>query len=292
MLVCKKDGDFMTIDKKVPLKVIEANQYVHSYLVESGEYQKSPHFRPENQKKVRDVLLDLQKQTSGCERMVDFGCGTGFIINLVSDLYNNVYGVDITEEMMERVDVSKGNIHLVKAQAEATPFEGDFFDFATAYSFMDHLFDYKVFLKEVYRVLKKGGVFYSDLNPNRDFIVNVSSINQDKIEKYSDVVQREVRGALNNGEYYETEFGLDAGQLENAEPVKTNDLGFCADEVIEAAKLIGFSKCKVEYQWYIDQGAMIHEQPKGHAEIIEQYLQSLQPLSSSMFKYLRFTFLK
>ena len=40
-------------------EAIKANIYVHAFLANSGEYNKSPHFRPENQEKVRNVLLRL-----------------------------------------------------------------------------------------------------------------------------------------------------------------------------------------------------------------------------------------
>lgn len=39
--------------------VIKANIQVHSKLVKKGEYQKSPHFLEENQKRVKSKLEDL-----------------------------------------------------------------------------------------------------------------------------------------------------------------------------------------------------------------------------------------
>ena len=33
-------------------QVLESNRYVHAFLVEKDEYNKSPHFRPENKHKV------------------------------------------------------------------------------------------------------------------------------------------------------------------------------------------------------------------------------------------------
>lgn len=273
-------------------EVIAANKYVHSFLVKSGEYQKSPHFKPENQRAVRSVIEKLHSNLACAENMIDFGCGTGFIINLASDLFKCVYGVDVTKEMMEKVDVSSGNITLFESQAESTPFDSEFFDFATAYSFMDHLLSYKVFLKEVYRVLKKGGIFYSDLNPNRSFLNAMSSLSQDDINNFNPVIQREIIGGLKNGDFYQAEYGLDSQKLAIAEPIKTQNLGFLADEVVQFAKALGFSKCTVEYQWFVDQGNVFHNHPEGDVDKIERYLQSLLPLTSSMYKYLRFVFVK
>ena len=70
--------------------VIRANVEVHSRMVEV--YAKEPHFRPENQAKVRGVLADLRTRAKG-GKLLDLGCGTGFIINLARDLFDEIHGV-------------------------------------------------------------------------------------------------------------------------------------------------------------------------------------------------------
>ncbi len=275
---------------------VKANIYVHSYLANSGEYNKSPHFMPENQNKVRGILqhLTAKMQLLPNAKVIDFGCGTGFIIQLVKDLFAEVHGVDITRDMMNQVDVSSGNIYLHESLAESTPFSDDMFDFATAYSFMDHLFNYKEFLNEAYRILKPDGIFYSDLNPNRDFILAIS-----KVEKMSNnrtiispIVAKEIQGALHNGEYYQQSFGINGSLLEKAEPIKSLDKGFDSQEVLNVAHKIGFTKATVEYEWFLGQAKVMHEQSREDSDIVEKYLNSTLPVSSHLFKYLRFVFVK
>lgn len=278
-------------EKNVTLK---ANIEVHASLANAGEYQKSPHFRPENIKKVRGLLASATNDVpvAAEAKAIDFGCGTGFIIDLIKDRFSEVHGVDITQDMMKFVDTSSGNITLHESVAENTPFENNVFDFATAYSFMDHLVDYKVFLEEVYRVLKPGGVFFSDLNPNRDFILAMESAENGAIPVGSALVEREIKGALHNGEYYKENFGLNPESLDNAEPIKSNDKGFQANEVFVEAKKIGFSKCVIEYEWYLGQGNIMHEESEAMADSINTYLNSVAPASSPLYKYLRFIFIK
>jgi ubiquinone/menaquinone biosynthesis C-methylase UbiE len=277
-------------------EAIKANIYVHSFLANAGEYNKSPHFRPENQEKVRGILLRLTENK--CERnntkAIDFGCGTGFMIHLMRDLFTEVHGIDITHDMLKQVDLSSGNVYLHESLAENTPFESGTFDFATAYSFMDHLFNYKDFLSEAYRVLKPGGIFYSDLNPNRDFIIAIDNVEKASKQQsnISPIVTREVQGALHNGAYYEQQFGMDGNLLEKAEPIKSLDKGFNYQEVISTAQEIGFTQCKVEYEWFLGQAKVMHEQSKEASEIVENYLISVLPVSSHLFKYLRFVFIK
>lgn len=280
------------IDEKMR-QVLESNKYVHAFLVQKDEYNKSPHFRPENKRKVRAIVERLSQNLHAHERMIDFGCGTGFMIALSHDLFSEVAGVDITQEMMAQVDLTPGNISLYESLAESTPFPDNHFDFATAYSFMDHLFDYKTFLQEAFRVLKPGGVFYTDLNPNRAFILSME--NAAKLAQqhsFSAQIQREIKGALHNGEYYEQQFGMDANKLEQAEPGKTLCKGFLASEVIQVAKEVGFSTCKVEFEWFVNQGEWVNQKPAGHSQIIEEYLLSMRPLSDHLYKYLRFVMTK
>lgn len=275
-------------------EVIDANIQVHSFLVRSGAYQESPHFRPENQAKVRAVVERLTDglRRSAPSKAIDFGCGTGFMIALMHDRFDEVHGIDITPEMMARVDLSPGHIRLHECRADATPFADGSFDFATAYSFMDHLADYRAFLREASRVLRDGGVFYSDLNPNRDFIQGIESAARRPLEALPPRVRREVGGALHNGAHYQQTYGLDAATLERAEPIKSLDKGFDADEVLAVARDVGFSQARVEYQWFLGEASVLHGESAAAAATVDGYLQTVLPVSGALYKYLRFVFVK
>ncbi|MDB4621724.1 class I SAM-dependent methyltransferase [Rubripirellula sp.] len=275
-------------------EALRANIEVHSKLANAGEYQKSPHFNSENIEKVRGLLQRVLRDAPPASeaKAIDFGCGTGFIINLIRERFSEVHGVDITQDMMKHVDLTSGNIVLHESPAENTPFENNTFDFATAYSFMDHLVDYQIFLKEAFRVLRPGGTFFSDLNPNREFIMAMDTAECSPIAVTSPLVLREIQGALHNGQYYAQHFNIDAKSLDTAEPIKSADRGFLAGEVYSVARDIGFRHCKVEYEWYLGQGKVMHEESKQKAIEIDNYLNSIAPASSPLFKYLRFVFVK
>lgn len=270
-------------------RTLEANRLVHSSLATSGEYNQSPHFRPENQKKVRGIIEDLVNSLDFEEsdkRALDFGCGTGFVIHLAHDLLAEIHGIDITVEMMEQVDKGLQNVHLHEGLAEATPFSSGYFHMAFAYSFMDHLADPESFLKEAFRVLKPGGVLYTDLNPNRAFIDAIAS--GEEARTASKHILKEIEGALRNGQLYERKYGIDPEVLEQAEPVKTIERGFDPDEVREAAIRIGFSRVEVEHHWFLGEGTIMQEGQQGETGVIENYLKSVLPISAPLFKYLRF----
>ena len=280
------------MNKKITYKeVISANIEVHNELVKKGEYQKSPHFFEENKKKVKTKLEKIISNLSSKDKMIDFGCGTGFIIQLIHQNFTEVHGVDISAEMMKHVDTSSGNVFLHESIAEKTTFDDSLFDFASCYSFMDHLLDYKPFLEEVFRVLKQGGIFYSGLNPNKDFILGMSKIEK-SITFGSSIIDNEIKKALHNSEYYKNNLGLSSNLLDKAEPIKSLEKGFNFNEVLEFAKTLGFSNTEVTFDWFLGQGEISKKKSLDDVEIIEEYLQSLLPFSSPCYKYLSFIFTK
>lgn len=278
---------------------IAANQAVHTALATSGEYDRSPHFRPENKAKVRQALMALVARLPATDRprLLDLGCGTGFIIDLAQDLVADVVGVDVTPAMMAQVKPYP-NVTLCRSQAECVPFDAQSFDMVSAYSFLDHLDDYRAVLREAFRVLKPGGVFYADLNPNKHFTDNLAGLNQtdakqSKADQSStdglpEVVAREVQSMLNNGEYYETQFGIDAATLDAAEPVKSGSGGFDADEVMQVAAKLGFRSYEYRYDWYLGQAVMLHQRDAGVAQTVDDYLRLALPATRALYKYVRF----
>ncbi|HYW52962.1 MAG TPA: class I SAM-dependent methyltransferase [Dongiaceae bacterium] len=265
--------------------VIRANIEVHTRM--ASTYQTNePHFRPENRAKVRAVLQSLARRTGG-GRLLDVGCGTGFVIDLARDLFERIDGVDVTPAMLERVDRSGGHVHLHEANAEALPFASATFDMASSYAFMHHVADHVAILREVRRVLKPGGLFYVDLEPNKLFWRAMVELEQ-RGEQYSDIVTREVQSVLHTDDAVEDEFGISAQTFRDAEPIKSVLGGFDPDEFAADARSVGFSAVEVTPEWYLGQGAVLHGQSEADMVTIETYLRRALPATAHLFKYLRF----
>lgn len=285
----------MKTEKISKSEVVEANIEVHSALANSGEYNRSPHFNIENQASVLAVLKNVVAQSpqKNASTLLDMGCGTGFIIHLVADLVAEVHGVDITEDMMKQIDQSKGNITLKLSTVEQLPYEDSCFDIVTAYSFMDHLLDYRLALAEAYRVLKPGGVFYSGLNPNRGFSHMLQRIeSQGTHPDLPEAVAREIKGMLHNGEYQNEAFGLNKDSLLKAEPEKTLKGGFDSREVLEVASSLGFSSVSCQFNWFLGQGVLMNSDSTIDLVTVDKYLQAMLPASADFYKYLQFIFIK
>lgn len=98
------------------------------------------------------------------KRILEIGCGTGRITEFMSNHFDEVYGVDISEEMIEKAKERlkhKKNITLTPTDGVHLPFSDDFFDITFSFIVFQHMPDKTTVQKnieEVFRVLKPGGV--------------------------------------------------------------------------------------------------------------------------------------
>lgn len=272
------------------MDVFKANIEVHTKMADTYNIRE-PHFFPENQAKVRKVLEEIHPNPGG--KLLDVGCGTGFIINLAKDLFDEIHGVDATEAMLSKVDVSCGNICLHNINAEKLPFADGNFDVVTAYAFLHHLQDYKQVLREVFRVIKDGGCFYVDLEPNRMYWEMAERYRSKKTSgARSAIVKQEIDSVCHTDSKVRKEFGIEENVFNAAEYIKSTYGGLDAEQFTKELKETGFGDVKVSYQWYAGQGKIIHEQSNKDSSIIEKYLNDVLPFSESLFKYLRFVAIK
>ncbi len=265
--------------------VIRANIAVHTRLAASYD-RDEPHFRPENQAKVRRVLEDLRRRCGG-GKLLDLGCGTGFLIRLAHDLFDEVHGLDVTPAMLERVDTSPGNIRLHQASAETLPFPDETFDLVTAYSFLHHLEDYHRVLREAWRVLRPGGLFYADLEPNTLFWEQMTVLADVPTPGLNPWVLQARESVLATDTRVEREHGIPSATFREAEYTKAILGGLDPRRLPAEARELGFGTCEVRLEWYVGQAQVMHGQSFADADTVEAYLRAVAPLSDPLFKYVR-----
>jgi ubiquinone/menaquinone biosynthesis C-methylase UbiE len=268
--------------------VLRSNVEVHTRMADA--YEREPHFRPENKAKVRDNLLRVAERT-GTSRMLDVGCGTGFVISLLADTFDEIHGIDPTRAMMDKIDRSRGNIVLHEGVAEELPFKDASFDLVTAYSVLHHLADHRPALAEAARVLRPGGVLYVDLEPNRLFwraIAEVEKSHAGRLDELDEIVSREVGAVLHVEDHVHDEFAIDPEVFRAAEFIKSELGGFEAAEFEADALAAGFERCETAYEWFLGQAALMHGPSPDDAATVEHHLRRLLPVTAYLFKYLRF----
>lgn len=262
--------------------VLDANIAVHTRMATTYNASE-PHFRPENQAKVRGRLEAVRHRAPG-GRMLDLGCGTGFLIHLAVELFDEIHGVDITRAMIDQVDTSTGRVHVQLSPAEQTPFDDASFDVVTAYSFIHHTEDYSLVLKEAARVLKPGGVLYVDLEPNRRFWQVIMEVSQQS--GLSEIVQREVDSVLHTDQRVEDEFGIPAETFNQAEFTKNILGGIDPKELTNHCRAAGFQTVEVMPDWFLGEGHVLHQVSAEAAKHVDAWLKQLGPIGISLYKYL------
>lgn len=105
-------------------------------------------------------------------KVLELGCGNGYQSAFLSKIADKVIATDLPEEDMEThtpgmkvaEDLHKqlkiNNVDLVPCSAENLPFEDGSFDLVYSSHVLEHIPDKEKALKEIYRVLKKGGLHF------------------------------------------------------------------------------------------------------------------------------------
>lgn len=259
-------------------KIIEANRRVHSSLLLSGEYQKSPHRSSESIRRVQAVLSKLHVNQQRPSHL-DIGCGDGFIFECAPKHWNK-HGIDATPEMLQACGLNHPEVKLQLGLAEKLPFNDASFDIVTCYSFLDHLESTDRFYAEAMRILKPGGTFYFGLSPNREYYVALLRAQHFKLsEALTDQVDLplEFQKAFDDGSYYEANFGIDKKELSKCEPGKSITNGLAPH--VEKSKLerLNVTNIEVNYEWIFQQNRLEANKVKNLIDFL--------PFTGACFKY-------
>ncbi|MCK4319949.1 class I SAM-dependent methyltransferase [Candidatus Micrarchaeota archaeon] len=93
------------------------------------------------------------------KRTLDIGCGRGGHARYVSGFAKKVYGIDPSDEAIAEAKSVCPKCKFFVGSAYKLPFKDNFFDSVYSIDVIEHLDYPEKMLKEVKRVLKKGGVF-------------------------------------------------------------------------------------------------------------------------------------
>ena len=272
-------------------EAIDANIVVHSAMADKYNTVE-PQFKPESIARVKKNI-ELIIKGKKINTALDLGCGTGFMIDILKPYVKEITGVDVTQAMLDQVVLSSDcNINLIKYDTGSVELPSNYYDIATAYSFLDHLYEMEPTLRNTYKCLKRGGILYADLCPNYYFWESIKNL--DKIQNYDSIIEREIKAINKKGEEIEEQFGVKKEIFIKAEHQKHIIGGLREESLNNLLKDIGFINISFLYHWYIGQAQLVNDQNIerksriNNANIMHQYLTKSLPLSRHLFKYIGF----
>jgi ubiquinone/menaquinone biosynthesis C-methylase UbiE len=121
---------------------------------------------PELEMWLRGNLANLCARAPG-GWLLDIGAGSGLVTRCAEGLFPQRVGVDLSPRILaaHRAYFDWG----AAADVEHLPFRDASFDVVTCFAVLHHLYDFDALVSEVRRVLRSGGMFYSDHDMDRGF---------------------------------------------------------------------------------------------------------------------------
>jgi len=152
-----------------PVKQVEgANIIYHDFMAEEYETDLSTNFIFEEncQYRIAETLEWARAETDG-KYSLDIGCGTGNILKFTTKIFSTAFGIDLSLSMLKRSQLF--GAHLVQGTGLQAPFPDNFFDLVTGFSLVHHIHEPIELFREIFRILQKGGILYTDWDFNRNF---------------------------------------------------------------------------------------------------------------------------
>ena len=136
-------------------KSIPSDQELERYY--SDEYELTEFFSPITKKRYNEILDGFEhlRQTNN---LLDVGTGSAFFAEIAIQRGWNVYGTELTDKTIQTAE-QKG-LKMSKGKLEDLNFETDLFDLVIGIEVIEHLSHPQPFVKEIQRVVRKGGKVY------------------------------------------------------------------------------------------------------------------------------------
>ena len=122
----------------------------------SNKYLEGLHKR--NKQNYVQYSLFIKRHAPDGSSILDLGCGTGYSSLLLSYEKFDVTGVDVSFLFLGEISKRRSaNLNLLVADAADLPFRSESFDAVSSFMMIEHIFHVGKTLREMLRVVKKGG---------------------------------------------------------------------------------------------------------------------------------------
>lgn len=108
-------------------------------------------------------------------RLLDLGCSDGVLAEQLSRRFAETCGVDISDTALGIARARGIRTQHVNLDEEPLPYDSGYFDAITCLDLIEHVFEPRVLVAEIARVLKPGGALYMAF-PNMRYIIRIKEL--------------------------------------------------------------------------------------------------------------------
>ena len=98
----------------------------------------------------------IKKYLPSGSKILDFGCGSGYLVGELQKIGYDAYGIDFEKEAID-YGVNSGIRNLVLGNGQKTEHSDKSFDMIVAFDVLEHIEDEKPIIGELLRILRPGG---------------------------------------------------------------------------------------------------------------------------------------
>ena len=182
---------------------------------------------------VASRLKLISQETDGIS-MLDLGCGSGFVSRIAGDYFKSRAAMDISSRILKAI---RDNALLkITGDSDFIPVKSESFSCIAAFAVLHHSYSFEKMFNEIYRILKKGGRFYSDHDMDSFFYNRYKSLLK---------IYRKINDAK---KHYLSKFNQLTEEIYNYS--EFHQKGIPSDSIIKILNDIGFKDIRIEYHWY------------------------------------------
>jgi len=151
--------------KNLEFRVKQANKDL--YNIVGPSYESIDGRRSEQLIDYVSKILKLIARRTDVDSILDLGCGSGFISRSAKQYFKKRYALDISDSIVRAIEDQ--NLHCMTADCDFLPIQDASLNCVVTFAVLHHCFAFEKLFSEIYRVLIKGGVFYSDHDMDSNF---------------------------------------------------------------------------------------------------------------------------
>lgn len=117
-------------------------------------YSDKPIFRPIE---LKFRILKMSKMVPQGSKVLEVGCGFGYISQLIKDAGNDVYGIELSPKAVKHSKNLGIKVFELDLNDKWELLKGHKFDVVVLGEVIEHVFDTDALIEKIYKVLKPGG---------------------------------------------------------------------------------------------------------------------------------------